>query len=647
MGSIIDNAPVLTATSDYPELCIEWLPNLGPGWSDGEWCDITTYFTQGNTARGRQYELDQFETGTCQLTLVANTRLFDPENTASPFYPYLIPMRQIRVSTTWNSTRYPGFQGFITDWGQTTPSDKMFETTIRAVDGFGRLEQRKLPSSAWALEVEKDAPSLWFRLGETDTARVTDSTGGNYGIFDNVTQGADGLVPNDADGAVEVGHSTDERVTIQNPSLISGYPFTIEAMIQTDATNPGYAKTIFAGLKKPSSLATDAIVLEVQQDTQLLRLKVESSSGGGRYVTSSSVLSDGLPHHVAVVCSSASSFALYVDGTDETTVTASGNPTWWTTAQNGYTIGNLEDTGLGDFGFDGTIDEVVVFDGKALSAARIAAHALAALNGWEGDDTGARVTRFLDAIDWPATLRDIDTGISELSAARWSAGDTALDVLQGWADTEFGQFFMGKDGKLVWRSRHFPYLDSTSTSAQATFGDAHSAATLKFDNDALDLVRDETLIRNPVQASREDGVTLTVRDAVYVEKYGDRTWAAPASQEDKDSAVKDRATWLLARYKELGSRLERMSITPRRDASNLWPQVLGREIGERVTIKRTPLGLNSEIVVDQIIERVEHEFTPRSWVTTFAGSPTDPSVGDFLILDDSTYGKLNTGVLAY
>ena len=90
-----------------------------------------------------------------------------------------------------------------------------------------------------------------------------------------------------------------------------------------------------------------------------------------------------------------------------------------------------------------------------------------------------------------------------------------------------------------------------------------------------------------------------------------------------------------------------MRITPRRDATNLWPQVLGREIGERVTVKRTPLGLNSEIVVDQIIEGIQHQFAPKQWATTFRGSPVDPGVNDYLILDNATYGLLDTGLLAY
>lgn len=638
----------LTATSDFPELCVEWLPTHGPGAADGEWCDITAYVAEGSTSRGRQYELDRFQAGTCTLTLKADTRLFDPENTASGFYGLLVPMRQLRVSAVWASTRYPIFRGYITDWGQTQPDDAMFVTTINASDAFMRLEQIKLPSSAWALEVLQDDPSLWFRLGETDTARVTDSSdGGYYGLYDNVTQGAEGLVPNDADGAV-IPEDPDSRVWIQAPTLISGYPFTVSGLFKIDNSDPTKHNAVFAGVHDPTDFdPTFRIYVASTADlgaTGIGQLVAVIRSGGlfqGK-VTSVPV-NDDIAHHFMFVASSSSSTALYLDGVAHTggytdTVAWPGNP------ENGYTIGNYIDTAFGDYNFDGTIDEIAVWDGVALSATDAAAHSLAAKSGWDGDDTGARVDRFLDAIGWPDTLRDLDTGISILGPANWSAGSSALSVMQGWADTEYGLFLIDTEGKVVWRSRHSPYLDSFSTTSQATYGDAHSAATLKYTD--VDLPRDEALIRNPVQAGRAGGVTVTAEDATYVEKYGDRTFAAPTTEDQLDSAVRDRAVWLVERYKELGTRLRSMSFAPRSD-TDLWPQVLGREIGERITVKRTPLGLNSEISSTQIIEGVDHQFSPKDWTTRFRGSPVDPNVGSYLILDDATYGKLDVAALAY
>ncbi len=91
-----------------------------------------------------------------------------------------------------------------------------------------------------------------------------------------------------------------------------------------------------------------------------------------------------------------------------------------------------------------------------------------------------------------------------------------------------------------------------------------------------------------------------------------------------------------------------MTLLPRTDPTNLWPQVLGRVIGERITTKRKPLGLNSEISLDFIIDGIEHSFgIGPVWTTVFAGSPVDPNVGDYLILDDAVAGLLDTALMAY
>jgi hypothetical protein len=226
----------------------------------------------------------------------------------------------------------------------------------------------------------------------------------------------------------------------------------------------------------------------------------------------------------------------------------------------------------------------------------------------------------------------------------WSTGATALSVMQGWADTELGLLFMSADNKVTFRSRHSPILDTASRVSQATFSDNASPRYV-----TVDLPRDMALVRNPVTAARRDGITVTVSNTSSIANtYGPRNWAAPTSEDQKDSAVYDRANWLLARYKSLGTRLASMVLRPRTDPSNLWPQVLGRLIGDRVTVKRTPLGLNSQTSLDFIIEGIEHTFgVGPDWTTTFIGAPVDPNVGSYLVLDDNTYGLLDTAELAY
>ncbi len=191
---------------------------------------------------------------------------------------------------------------------------------------------------------------------------------------------------------------------------------------------------------------------------------------------------------------------------------------------------------------------------------------------------------------------------------------------------------MSADNKVVFRSRHAPILDTASRVSQATFSD-NANPRYQF----IDLPRDSALIRNPVTASRRDGITVTVQDSGSIANlYGPRNWSAPVSEDDKDSAIYDRANWLLSRYKSLGTRMASMTLKPRSDPTNLWPQVLGRLIGDRITAVRTPLGLNAELSLDFIIEGVEHTFgVGPDWTTVFRGAPNDPNIsGDIPLLDE-------------
>lgn len=54
---------------------------------------------------GRQYELDQIQSGSLTCTLDNQDRLLDPTNTASPLYPAVRPMRPCRLVATWPPTQ--------------------------------------------------------------------------------------------------------------------------------------------------------------------------------------------------------------------------------------------------------------------------------------------------------------------------------------------------------------------------------------------------------------------------------------------------------------------------------------------------------------------------------------------------------------
>lgn len=67
----------------------------------GGWTDITDYVNEiSGQLRGRSYEIGEAETGSVTLNLDNSDGRFTPERPGSPYYPYIIPSRPIRVRGT-------------------------------------------------------------------------------------------------------------------------------------------------------------------------------------------------------------------------------------------------------------------------------------------------------------------------------------------------------------------------------------------------------------------------------------------------------------------------------------------------------------------------------------------------------------------
>jgi len=104
--------------------------------------DVSNVVNSVNIKRGRSATADEFQTGTMTLRIVDQNGDFNPQNSSSPYYTYLTPMRKVSISATYNGVTYPMFSGFITSFTTTTPrnANDVVYTDISAVDA-SRLAQ--------------------------------------------------------------------------------------------------------------------------------------------------------------------------------------------------------------------------------------------------------------------------------------------------------------------------------------------------------------------------------------------------------------------------------------------------------------------------------------------------------------------------
>jgi len=100
--------------------------------------DVSDVINTITTQRGRNALADQFQPGTMSLRIVDQNGDFNPQNTSSPYYSYLTPMKKVQITATYSGVTYPIFAGFITSYVTTYPKegDQIAYTTIQAVDAF-------------------------------------------------------------------------------------------------------------------------------------------------------------------------------------------------------------------------------------------------------------------------------------------------------------------------------------------------------------------------------------------------------------------------------------------------------------------------------------------------------------------------------
>jgi hypothetical protein len=82
------------------------------------------------------------------------------------------------------------------------------------------------------------------------------------------------------------------------------------------------------------------------------------------------------------------------------------------------------------------------------------------------------------------------------------------------------------------------------------------------------------------------------------------------------------------------------------DPTNLFPQVLAREIGDRIKVVRYPPGGGSPISREVFIRGISHETTGATWITTWS-LQSATKYGSFFALDHPVLGLLDQNALGF
>lgn len=636
-----DQSTFSTPWNGAAAFAIEFSPTTNPAQTP-VWVDITRDVRTVDISRGKQRQLDRYEAGRATIVLDNRDRAYDPTYTGSPFWTgtasNVVPMRMFRIRAQYGDATYYRFVGFATAIQQRYDQSNRDATCVVELEDAFKVFNLTDPSSPFAGYLQTTRPSLWFRMSEKGTGTtMADSSGfGRSGTWVNgPTYGVTGLIGGDANTAVTLARASSQYgVCTSFPYPTSQLGFSV--WFKSTSAND---QTIVSLGRKDSGITRFAIQL---MSTGALRFIVHLPEYGVHavYTTAETTYLDGNAHHVfgATEISSVeiNRWSIGIDGTLREYSTA--NLTFVAESTYPSTPGSLFIGQLGNNGtfFDGTLDEFTAYVDTSFTLANLRARLLGiyttATTRNNGQPTGTHITGVLDACEWPAEDRRLDTGNSTLQADDYSSG-TALELLQQMAQTEQGALFMSQDGRVTFKQRR----STIGTAPAATFTDDPTSG-VRFSQ--LTLAYDDQLLYNSVTAARRNGGEITVADQSSIDRYLVRTYTQSDLLYDTDAQTQDFAQWIVNRFGEPSLRVEQMTVLPERAPATLYPAALDLELGDLVTINRTPQGVGSAISRNVLVVAISERLTPQTYEMTLSIAEADTS--SYWLLGDTTYSVLDT-----
>lgn len=254
-----------------------------------------------------------------------------------------------------------------------------------------------------------------------------------------------------------------------------------------------------------------------------------------------------------------------------------------------------------------------------------------------GEKTGTRIGRILDAIGWPATQRDIDTGLTTVQADPGTAR-TGLAALQTIESTEYGALYMDRLGNFTFQDRE---LTSESVAGTPTvFND--NGTGISYNNAVWRL--DDSLVFNKATITRVGGTTQTAINQASIDKYFLHSYNESNLMMETDTEALNNALAFVASRAETSIRCDAVTLdlyTANYNAGIL--AALGLDFFAPVTVTTTQPGSSSLSKTLQVFG-VSHDIKPNAWKTTF--TTLEPII-DALILDSTLYGVLGNSTLSY
>ena len=254
-----------------------------------------------------------------------------------------------------------------------------------------------------------------------------------------------------------------------------------------------------------------------------------------------------------------------------------------------------------------------------------------------GDLSGTRINQILDQISWPASMRDVDAGLTTLQADPGTAR-TSLAAMETVTISEYGALYVDASGSFVFQDRN---VTTASIGGTPTVFNDNGTNIGYFD--AIWRL-DDTLIYNEASITRTGSTAQVASDAASIAKYFAHSYNQQNLLMQTDAVALDYAQAYVASRKETSIRCDAITLDLYTDNYNAGIiAALDLDFFDPITITTNQPGSSTLTKTLQVFG-VSMAITPGSWKTTL--TTLEPIIDGF-ILDSAIYGLLDTGVLAY
>jgi hypothetical protein len=585
-----------------PELKVEIAFDEGPYVASPTWEDITEYVREVKIHRGRSDDWDDSFVSTATLVLNNDDRSFDPFDVGGTWFNKLRPRRQIRIQGIISGTEYPIFRGFVNGFPVTYQAvGKVTTVRVEAFDVLALVSASELKGDLAEIYTKSLSPVHYYRCSEPSGTTVLKDLGS---ANENLTHNSAFSRKPVAYVPLGLGLSgTSVNVPYgsfgKGPTTVTSTTGDMTVSMWSCGTGQASRQLFLIG-GSGSSFVTGWVGSGYGSGGTYIQI------GYGDFITANwreskqNGFDSTVPHHLLFTYKKSTGQAkIYVDGVDLTNTTG------------GDLAGvNIFPTASVSF-WNGAYQEVAIFD-KVLTATEITnLYQFGAGN--QTENTNARLTRLLQLTDIPSAMYSVYAAGTAQIAGVPEPNSPVIEALLKAQKTEGGYLFVDKAGVLTATDRLF----FQGKASAITFADDGTGFGYSGD---IDMWYDGDNLRNDVvvkYGGNSSSQASGLFDTGSITDNGRHTLTVE-SQASTDTSADSLAKFWLRYGIQNPPQISPFEVGLNASTAQ-WVDLLGLELLDRVTFRRTPPA-GTQFQRDLLINSIEFDLKPKVWSMKLSGS---------------------------